>query len=279
MKLYDIVVHDGRKYIIVDYDKHTAFTVSLSYNDFGKAYNFRRKDVEVSDIERKYADMLVYISSEVKKGAQAYFVCPKIEGDDEGTVMSVTELYDELTQKMPGVRLGLMHGKLKDKQKNEVMTAFRNGEYDVLVSTTVIEVGVDVPNATIMVICNAERFGLSQLHQLRGRVGRGDKKSYCFLLMGNDTDVARQRLSVLKNNSDGFAIAESDLQMRGGGDFMGTRQSGRVMGDLKNLRFPVSAIFTAKAISDEAFSGSFDTAPLREAAMNKYNKLKDVILN
>ncbi len=239
-----------------------------------------RREISTSIIpERKYADMLAYISSEVKKGAQAYFVCPKIEGDDEGTVMSVIELYDELTQKMPGVRLGLMHGKLKDKQKNEVMTAFRNGEYDVLVSTTVIEVGVDVPNATIMVICNAERFGLSQLHQLRGRVGRGDKKSYCFLLMGNDTDVARRRLTVLKNNSDGFAIAESDLQMRGGGDFMGTRQSGHVMGDLKNLRFPVSAIFTAKAISDDAFSGSFDTAPFREAAMNKYNKLKDVILN
>ena len=239
-----------------------------------------RQDISTSIIpERRYSDMLAYISSEVKKGAQAYFVCPKIEGDDEGAVMSVTELYEELSQKMPGVRLGLMHGKLKDKQKDEVMSAFRRGEYDCLVATTAIEVGVDVPNATIMVIYNAERFGLSQLHQLRGRVGRGDKKSYCFLLMGSDTDVARQRLSVLKNNSDGFAIAESDLQMRGGGDFMGTRQSGHVIGDLKNLRFPVSAIFTAKAISDDAFSGAFDTVPLRAAAMGKYNKLKDVILN
>ena len=223
--------------------------------------------------------MLAYISSEVKKGTQAYFVCPKIEGDEEGSVMSVTELYEELSQKMPGVRLGLMHGRLKDKQKDEVMSAFRAGEYDVLVSTTVIEVGVDVPNATIMVICSAERFGLSQLHQLRGRVGRGDKKSYCFLLMGSDSDEARQRLAVLKNNSDGFAIAESDLKLRGGGDFMGTRQSGRSAGDIKNLNFPVSAIFTAKSISDDAFSGGFYTASLREAAMRKYNKLKDVILN
>ena len=166
------------------------------------------------------------------------------------------------------------------KTTQDVMEAFRNREYDVLVSTTVIEVGVDVPNATIMVIYNAERFGLSQLHQLRGRVGRGDKQSYCFLLMGSDTEVARARLSVLKNNSDGFAIAESDLKMRGGGDFMGTRQSGHVIGDLKNLRFPVSAIFTAKAISDDAFSSAaFDTAELRRAAMQKYNKLKDVILN
>ncbi len=239
-----------------------------------------RQDISTSIIpERRYDDMLAYISSEVKKGVQAYFVCPKIEGDDEGTVMSVTELYEELQKKMPGVRLALMHGKLKDKQKDEIMTAFREGKYDVLVSTTVIEVGVDVPNATIMVIYNAERFGLSQLHQLRGRVGRGDKKSYCFLLAGSDTEVARQRLSVIKNNSDGFAIAESDLQMRGGGDFMGTRQSGHVMSDLKNLRFPVSAIFTAKAISDEAFSGAFDTSALRKAAMAKYEKLKDVILN
>ena len=215
----------------------------------------------------------------VKKGVRAYFVCPRIGGDDEGAAMSVTELYEELSRRMPGVRLGLMHGKLRDRQKEEVMSAFRRGDYDALVSTTVIEVGVDVPEATIMVIYNAERFGLSQLHQLRGRVGRGDKKSYCFLLMGNDTEAARQRLSVMKNNSDGFAIAESDLQMRGGGDFMGTRQSGHVIGDLKNLRFPVSAIFTAKSLSDEAFSGAFDIAPLRRAAMEKYNKLKDVILN
>lgn len=239
-----------------------------------------RQDISTSIIpERRYEDMLAYISSEVRKGVQAYFVCPKIEGDDEGAVMSVTELYDELSRKMPGVRLGLMHGKLKDKQKDEVMTAFRNGGYDVLVSTTVIEVGVDVPNATIMVIYNAERFGLSQLHQLRGRVGRGDKKSYCFLLMGSDTDTARQRLSILKNNSDGFAIAESDLQLRGGGDFMGTRQSGHMMSELKNLRFPVSAIFTAKSISDDAFSGSFDIAALRTAALRKYQSLQNVVLN
>ncbi len=239
-----------------------------------------RQDISTSIIpERRYSDMLCYISGEVKKGAQAYFVCPKIEGDDEGTVMSVTELYEELAQKMPGVRLGLMHGKLKDRQKDEVMTAFRNREYDVLVSTTVIEVGVDVPNATIMVIYNAERFGLSQLHQLRGRVGRGDKKSYCFLLMGSDTPEARQRLSVIKENSDGFAIAESDLKLRGGGDFMGTRQSGHAIGDIKNLRFPVSAIFTAKSIADDAFAGGFDTGELRVAAMQKYNKLRDVILN
>jgi ATP-dependent DNA helicase RecG len=239
-----------------------------------------RQEISTSIIpERKYLDMLHYIGRETKQGRQAYFVCPKIEGDDEGTVMSVTELYDDLKRNLPDVRFGLMHGKLKDKQKNEVMTDFKNKRYDCLVSTTVIEVGVDVPDATIMVIYNAERFGLSQLHQLRGRVGRGSQKSYCFLLCGSDTEQARERLSVIKNNSDGFAIAESDLKLRGGGDFMGTRQSGRILSELKNLKFPVDAIFTAKALSDEAFSGAFDTAALRRTAMQKYEQLKDVILN
>lgn len=239
-----------------------------------------RQEISTSVIpERRYGDMLKYIAGEVRAGRQAYFVCPKIEGDDEGTVMSVTELYKDLCEKMPAVRFGLLHGKLKDKQKNEVMQTFKEGGYDCLVSTTVIEVGVDVPNATIMVIYNAERFGLSQLHQLRGRVGRGEHKSYCFLLMGSDTDAARERLSVIKNNSDGFAIAESDLQLRGGGDFMGTRQSGHAVAALKNLRFPVSAIFTAKAVSDDAFGGAYDVTEVRAAAILRYEQLKDVILN
>ncbi|MDE7086771.1 MAG: DEAD/DEAH box helicase, partial [Clostridia bacterium] len=239
-----------------------------------------RQDISTSIIkESRYSDMLKWIGEQTALGRQAYFVCPKIEGDDEGTVMSVTELYGELQKALPRVRFALMHGKMKDKEKEEVMTAFRNKEYDCLVSTTVIEVGVDVPDATVMVIYNADRFGLSQLHQLRGRVGRGSVKSYCFLLSDNDGDIARERLGVLKNNTDGFAIAEFDLKLRGGGDFMGTRQSGRILTELKNLRFPVSAVFTAKAISDEAFSGAFDTTALRRAALTKYESLKDVILN
>ena len=223
--------------------------------------------------------MLNWICGETKRGRQAYFVCPKIEGDDEGTVMSVTELYEDLQKAMPSVRFGLLHGKMNDKKKEEVMCAFREKRFDCLVSTTVIEVGVDMPDATVMVIYNADRFGLSQLHQLRGRVGRGSVKSYCFLLTDNDGELARERLSVLKNNSDGFAIAEYDLKIRGGGDFMGTRQSGRILSELKTLRFPVSAVFTAKKISDDAFSGVFDTTALRRAALDKYDSLKDVILN
>ena len=239
-----------------------------------------RQDISTSIIpERKYGDMLKYVAERAKAGEQTYFVCPKIEGDDEGTVTSVTELYEDLQVKIPSVRIALLHGKMKDKVKNEIMTAFKNKEYDCLVSTTVIEVGVDVPDATTMIIYNAERFGLSQLHQLRGRVGRGDKKSYCFLLMGADTDEARERLGVIKNCSDGFAIAEADLKMRGGGDFLGTRQSGRMLSELKNLKFPVEAIFTAKALSDDAFSGALDVTELIKIARGKYEALADITLN
>lgn len=239
-----------------------------------------RQEITTSVIpERKYADMYRYVAEQAKLGNKTYFVCPKIEGDEEGTVMSVTELYEELKGKLPGVRIALMHGRMKDKEKNEIMAEFKGGGYDCLVSTTVIEVGVDVPQATTMIIYNAERFGLSQLHQLRGRVGRGDKKSYCFLLPGTRSEEALERLSVIKNNTDGFKIAEEDLRLRGGGDFMGTRQSGRVLSEIKNLKFPVETVFTAKAISDEAFSGLFDVALLTKIASEKYESLKEVTLN
>jgi ATP-dependent DNA helicase RecG len=239
-----------------------------------------RQTISTSVIpESKQPAMYAYIEEQAKLGHQSYFVCPKIEEDDEGTVMSVTELYEDLQKKMPSVKIGLLHGKMKDRQKEEVMAAFKAKEYDCLVSTTVIEVGVDVPDATIMVIYNAERFGLAQLHQLRGRVGRGRVKSYCFLLSGSDSDGARERLNVLKSNSDGFKIAEMDLQMRGSGDFMGTRQSGRMLTEIKNLKFPASVIFTAKALSDEALSGGYDVSALRVAAMKKYDSLKDIVLN
>lgn len=239
-----------------------------------------RQDISTSIIpERRYKDMYAYIAEQAKLGNQTYFVCPKIDGDDEGTVMSVTELYEELKGSMRGVRIALLHGRMKEKEKNGIMEAFKAKEYDCLVSTTVIEVGVDVPDATIMVIYNAERFGLSQLHQLRGRVGRGEKKSYCFLLSGAETDEAKKRLSVIKNCSDGFEIAEEDLKLRGGGDFLGTRQSGRMLSEIKNLKFPVEAVFTAKAISDEAFCGAFDTKELSRIASEKYESLKDVVLN
>ena len=167
---------------------------------------------------------------------------------------------------------------MKDKEKTAVMSAFKNKEYDCLVSTTVIEVGVDVPDATIMAIYNAERFGLSQLHQLRGRVGRGSEKSYCFLLIGSESDTALERLRFFKSTNDGFELAERDLEIRGGGDFLGTRQSGRILNEIKNLRYSSEAVFLAKKLSDEAFERG-DLGEIRAVSMKKYESLKDVVLN
>jgi ATP-dependent DNA helicase RecG len=239
-----------------------------------------RQEISTSIIpESKYEDMLRYVDREVAAGKQAYFVCSKIEDDEEGELISVKELYEELSSALPKVRFGLLHGKMKEKEKAEVMNAFKNHETDCLVSTTVIEVGVDVPNSTIMIIYNAERFGLSQLHQLRGRVGRGSEKSYGFLLMGTETESSKERLLTLKNNTDGFKIAEKDLEMRGSGDFFSTRQSGKMLTDIKNLRYSTEAIFLAKRLTDEAFEGGFDISELRDAAVRKYDALKDVVLN
>ena len=239
-----------------------------------------RQEISTSIIpESKYDDMLDYVRKQTELGKQTYFVCAKIEDDEEGSIISVTELFEELKGRLPTVRFALLHGKMKEKEKAEVMTAFKNGDFDALVSTTVIEVGVDVPNATTMIIYNAERFGLSQLHQLRGRVGRGAEKSYCFLLMGAESETAKERLLTLKNSTDGFKIAEKDLEMRGGGDFFGTRQSGKMLGDIKNLRYPTQVVFAAKKLSDEAFEGRYDTQELRVRAMEKYERLKDVVLN
>ena len=239
-----------------------------------------RQEISTSIIpESRYDDMLEYVRRETAAGKQAYFVCAKIDDDEEGSIMSVTELFEELKGRLPTVRFGLLHGRMKEKEKAEVMAAFKGKEYDCLVSTTVIEVGVDVPNATIMIIYNAERFGLSQLHQLRGRVGRGAEKSYCFLLMGSDGETARERLLTLKDNTDGFKIAEKDLEMRGSGDFFGTRQSGKMLSDIKNLKYPTQVIFAAKKFSDDAFDGQFVDDRLRAAALKKYDSLKDVVLN
>ena len=229
--------------------------------------------------ERKYEGMLKFVQDTVKSGRQVFCVCPKIEEDDEGTVMSVTELYDELSRVLSGVRVGLLHGKMKDAEKSEIMQNFKDKNLDLLVSTTVVEVGIDVPNATVMIIYNAERFGLSQLHQLRGRVGRGTDKSFCFLYSKTDDEKAIERLNVLKDNADGFNIAEKDFEMRGSGDFMGTRQSGKFLNDLGNLNYSPSVIFFAKKLCDEAFAYPEEMAKIRKVALEKYERLKDVTLN
>lgn len=227
----------------------------------------------------KYNDMLEFIRKETLVGNQAYFVCPKIDGDEEGAVMSATELYEEIKEKLPTVSIGLLHGKLKKDEKASVMQAFKNKEIMLLVSTTVIEVGVDVPDASVMVIYNAERFGLSALHQLRGRVGRSDVKSYCFLMTSAKSGEAIERLSVIKNNTDGFKISEYDYKLRGSGDFLGDRQSGKFMKDLGCLNYGTDAIFLAKKISDEIFESGRDIENIKRIAIKKYEKLKDITLN
>ncbi len=239
-----------------------------------------RKPIQTNYVrEEKYLDMLDFIVKEVKNGRQAYFVCPKIEGDDEGTVMSVTELFEDLTEKLKGVRVGLLHGKMKEKEKALIMENFKRKEIDVLVSTTVIEVGVDVPNATVMVIYNAERFGLSQLHQLRGRVGRSDVKSYCFVTTASSNEQTLERLRIFIQNDDGFKISEHDCKMRGSGDFLGSRQSGKFMTELGYLDYSTESIYLAKKISDEVLESGEISSELKILAEKKYNKLKDVSLN
>ncbi len=227
---------------------------------------------------RKYDDMFGWIRQEIRRGRQAYFVCPKIE-DDDGQATSAEELYEKLRTQLPEIRFGLLHGKMREREKDATMSAFKAKKIDALVATTVIEVGVDVPDATVMVIYDADRFGLSQLHQLRGRVGRGADKSYCFLLTETDSETAKERLNILKSTTDGFELAEKDLEMRGSGDFLGTRQSGKFLVGIKNLRYTTNAIFTAKKLVDEAFERNLDAARIRAAAMEKYESLKDVVLN
>ncbi len=172
----------------------------------------------------KREDMYAFIEGEIKKGRQAFAVCPLIgESDALLGVRGAEELYEELSKKLHA-RVGLIHGRLKEKEA--VAEAFRRGEIDLVVATSVVEVGVDVPNAAVMVVENAERFGLSQLHQLRGRVGRGTEAAYCFLLSGAESESAGERLSILASTADGFEIARRDLELRGPGEFLGTRQHG-----------------------------------------------------
>jgi ATP-dependent DNA helicase RecG len=164
---------------------------------------------------------------EIAKGQQVYIVLPLIEESEKLDLRSAIAEQERLaTSVFPEFRVGLLHGRMSSAEKDAAITAFRDNEMEILVATTVIEVGVDVPNATVMMIVNAERFGLSQLHQLRGRVGRGSYQSYCLLMSGSNSADAKQRLQVLEKSQDGFWIAEMDLRLRGPGEVLGSRQSG-----------------------------------------------------
>ncbi len=178
-----------------------------------------------------------FIENEVKNGRQAYVICPMVEESEMIDAENVLDYTKILRQNLPGIRVEYLHGKMKGKEKNKIMEEFAAGEIQVLVSTTVIEVGVNVPNATVMMIENAERFGLAQLHQLRGRVGRGDKQSYCIMVNASGNKEKNRRLDVLNKSNDGFYIASEDLKLRGPGDVFGIRQSG-------DLEFQLADIYT-----------------------------------
>lgn len=177
-----------------------------------------------------------FIIKEVEAGHQAYVICPLVEESESAEAENVTEYAKMLKKELPEhIQIGLLHGQMKPKAKTEVMEQFARNEIQVLVSTTVVEVGVNVPNATVMMIENAERFGLAQLHQLRGRVGRGDAQSYCIMINATDTDKSRKRLDILNRSNDGFEIANEDLKLRGPGDFFGIRQSGEMQFTLADI--------------------------------------------
>lgn len=187
-----------------------------------------------------------FIENEIKNGHQAYVICPLVEAVENMDTENATDYVKKLRQIFPEeIQLGLLHGQMKPDQKNRVMEAFMKNEVQVLVSTTVVEVGVNVPNATVMMIENAERFGLAQLHQLRGRVGRGDAQSYCIMINCSNSKTAEKRLNILNQSNDGFKIASEDLKLRGPGDFFGIRQSGE-------LQFALGDIYQDAAVLQQA---------------------------
>lgn len=196
------------------------------------------------DMEKMYA----FIRKQLSQGKQAYFVAPLIEESEKLLLSSILEVEEEVKEKLPNYKIALLHGRMKNIEKDEIMQRFKQREIDILVSTTVIEVGIDVPNAVIMTILNAERFGLSALHQLRGRVGRGKDASFCFLISKTQNETSKQRLEIMEATQDGFIIAEEDLKLRNAGEIFGLRQSG-----LSDLRFIdlLHDVKTIKLVRDE----------------------------
>lgn len=219
---------------------------------------------------------------EIKKGRQVYVVCPLVEENEDMKLSSVTALYDELKKTyFKSIEIAILHGKMSNKDKNLIMNEFKEGNIKVLISTTVIEVGVNVPNATMMIIENAERFGLSQLHQLRGRVGRGSHKSYCVLVANIKSETTKKRMDIMKNSSDGFYIAEQDLKLRGSGEMFGFRQSGEnglILSDLGE-DFPLFKIANDEAKKFFNNEEEENKRILREIMLNLERSTKYICFN
>ncbi len=233
----------------------TPIPQTLSYILYGDLdisiideYPTGRQKIDTYAVDSSYRERIYrYIKKFLNDGRQGYIVCPLVEENEESELVSADEYYKNLSNnQFKGYSLGLLHGKMSPKEKEEVMTGFAKGEIQLLVSTTVIEVGIDVPNAVVMVIENAERFGLSQLHQLRGRIGRGKYKSDCVLISDSQSPETKKRLDIIKNNSDGFKIADYDLELRGPGDFLGNRQHGIPQMHIADIFADKQVLLTAK---------------------------------
>jgi len=227
-----------------------------------------------------------FIRKNVAEGRQAYIVCPLVEESEQIEAESAEELAERIREnELKGLRVGLIHGKLRPSEKEEVMRQFVDGSLDVLVSTTVIEVGVNVPNANIMVIENAERFGLAQLHQLRGRVGRGSHQSYCILFNQSKSEISKQRMEIMVKSNDGFEISEKDLELRGPGDVFGVRQHGLPEFKIANLYRDMEILkevqsVVRKIIDNNLLNEDCDYRPIKERLIEIYNKrVKELSLN
>ena len=238
-----------------------------------------RQEIRTDVVDSRYHKRLYkFIKDAISRGEQCYMVCPAVE-ENETNIKSAEELADELANgEFKGYNLGILHGKMKPKDKEAIMKSFASGKVSLLVATTVVEVGVDVPNATIMVIENAERFGLSTLHQLRGRVGRGNKKSYCVLVSDAKSETARERLMTMKKYSDGFKIADTDLKLRGPGDFFGSRQHGLPELKIADMVEDMDTLQNAQECAKNILRNDFSLSN-HPALKNQMNKMFENIKN
>jgi ATP-dependent DNA helicase RecG len=221
-----------------------------------------------------------FVRSQVEEGRQAFVICPLVEDSETSDVKAATAEHKRLsTAVYPDLRVELLHGRMSGKQKDDIMRRFRAGEADILVSTAVIEVGIDVPNASVMMIEGADRFGLAQLHQFRGRVGRGAEQSYCLLLSDEPSEEARKRLELMEETNDGFKLAEADMDMRGPGQFFGTKQSG--LPGLKVAKLTdVQLIETTRAEASRLLDDDPGLIKSDHAALNaQVRKLLDLVVD
>ena len=211
------------------------------------------KKIETFAVTKGMDDRVnAFLKKNIDEGRQAYIVCPLVEESEEINAKSVMELAEHYKNKVfTEYKVEYLHGKMKPKEKDAIMEEFKNGNIDILISTTVIEVGVNVPNSSIMVVENAERFGLAQLHQLRGRVGRGEYQSYCILKYNGNSEIIKKRMKVMTDTNDGFVISEKDMELRGTGEFFGTRQHGIPEFKIANLFEDIVTLKSVQAIANK----------------------------